>query len=358
MLLIIEIYKIIEKSRPGKKLTTRMITEQINNSVSVVSKVSEKTVTRVLNFLRDDYGLDLEYLESEHRWHFYLRTQGQGKRAKGLCDFLPTGHIDDVSSVLIAEKALQHVKGAKSNSPLHQIGKVLAGNTDERISLIESKMNEGVSFHQVGMSRIKPEDFDTVTRCIFDRVELSFEYTKRGHTNSEMRLVHPYHVTCVDSVWYLIAHDCNRLALRIFALTRVKAVRSNERSFNRPANFSATEFLKDTFGVFRSEGIPRTVRIRFDSWSATDVRERIWHSTQTEVPLEDGGIEIQMKLIPTLELERWLLGWGRHATVLEPIDLAEAVRKHAREMLSNYEPAMEPRRVTECMSTNRILLTA
>jgi predicted DNA-binding transcriptional regulator YafY len=74
--------------------------------------------------------------------------------------------------------------------------------------------------------------------------------------------------------------------------------------------------------------------------------------------LEDGGIEIQMKLIPTLELERWLLGWGRHATVLEPMDLAEAVRKHAREMLSNYEPSMEPRRVTECMSTDRIFLTA
>jgi predicted DNA-binding transcriptional regulator YafY len=41
-----------------------------------------------------------------------------------------------------------------------------------------------------------------------------------------------------------------------------------------------------------------------------------------------------MRLSSLLEVERWVLGWGGNAVVVEPPELAEAVRDAARRILS------------------------
>ena len=66
------------------------------------------------------------------------------------------------------------------------------------------------------------------------------------------------------------------------------------------------------------------------------MRRRRWHASQRlhEVP---GGLELSMEVRGTTELVSWVLGFGRHATVLEPPELRDAVRAELADALSGYE---------------------
>jgi proteasome accessory factor B len=103
----------------------------------------------------------------------------------------------------------------------------------------------------------------------------------------------------------------------------------------RPADFSITKFLNDSFGVFSSQSKHR-VRIRFDAFAARLVAERKWHGSQKIKGVGKGGIELSMTLGGLEEVERWVLSWGEHATVLEPKALVARIRKLAAVLGARY----------------------
>jgi predicted DNA-binding transcriptional regulator YafY len=51
-------------------------------------------------------------------------------------------------------------------------------------------------------------------------------------------------------------------------------------------------------------------------------------------PLADGSLELSMELGSLEEIERWVLSWGEHATVLEPTDLKRRIRRAAEAILA------------------------
>jgi predicted DNA-binding transcriptional regulator YafY len=75
------------------------------------------------------------------------------------------------------------------------------------------------------------------------------------------------------------------------------------------------------------------VVIRFNEEVADYIREKKWHSSQQLLELKDGGLELRMKLSSLAEVQRWVLGWGGHAAVIQPPELVESVRKAARAIL-------------------------
>jgi proteasome accessory factor B len=75
------------------------------------------------------------------------------------------------------------------------------------------------------------------------------------------------------------------------------------------------------------------VAVRFDELMADYVREKRWHPSQQLRDLPDGGVELRLKLSSLGEVQRWILGWGGHATVLEPPELAASVRQAAQAIL-------------------------
>ncbi|MEY5027160.1 MAG: hypothetical protein RLZZ244_2688 [Verrucomicrobiota bacterium] len=321
VLLLTKLHQLLSASRPHVPLTTKMLAAKL--------QAGEKMVCKAIAFLRDSLHYDVEYLASEHRWHYHWRPFRGSRRA--LSDLLPNApHAEEISAVFLAQKALVHLQDSAVGATLQELRQLLSGNDTSTFSLVETKMEERFSIQDGGVSRVRPEVFETLQRCVLHQLEVGFEYTKRGHFRSDPRIVRPYHLTRTDSVWYLIAFDCERRDLRIFSLSRMEKLHVTHRQFERPADFSAAEFLKHTFGVFRTEGEPQKIRVRFDAWAATSIREKQWHHSQQETPLEDGGIEITLTLSSFFEVERWILSWGRHATVLEPASLVERIREHAR----------------------------
>jgi predicted DNA-binding transcriptional regulator YafY len=49
--------------------------------------------------------------------------------------------------------------------------------------------------------------------------------------------------------------------------------------------------------------------------------------------LKDGGVELRLKLSSLGEIQRWVLGWGGSAVVVQPPELGESVQQAARQIL-------------------------
>ena len=73
--------------------------------------------------------------------------------------------------------------------------------------------------------------------------------------------------------------------------------------------------------------------IRFAPRAADYIREKKWHPSQTLRDLKDGGAELTMSLSSLAEVQRWVLSWGGEAKVLQPRELAEAVKTAAKRIL-------------------------
>jgi predicted DNA-binding transcriptional regulator YafY len=68
------------------------------------------------------------------------------------------------------------------------------------------------------------------------------------------------------------------------------------------------------------------------------IAERQWHATQELVTERDGSVVLTMRVADTLELRRWILGFGASAEVLAPESLRDEIRKEAQAMVDRSEP--------------------
>jgi predicted DNA-binding transcriptional regulator YafY len=84
------------------------------------------------------------------------------------------------------------------------------------------------------------------------------------------------------------------------------------------------------------------VVIRFDPRVTDFVREKRWHASQQLRELREGGVELRMRLSSLSEVERWVLSWGGNAVVVQPPELARAVKQAAERILRAGTPGPEP----------------
>ncbi len=78
------------------------------------------------------------------------------------------------------------------------------------------------------------------------------------------------------------------------------------------------------------------VVVEFDAWGADDVRARLWHASQELIERPRGGLTVKMRLNSSEEIERWILGFGEHATVIGPRELRERMQKAAERITTKY----------------------
>jgi predicted DNA-binding transcriptional regulator YafY len=129
--------------------------------------------------------------------------------------------------------------------------------------------------------------------------------------------------------------------MRTFALTRLTKPELLRERFRRQAGFSADEYLKGSFTVFKGRQDYEVV-IEFDAWATDLVRGRTWHASQEFVALAGGGSRLRLRLNNIADIEPWVLSWGTHATVIRPLELAKRVEQTARELTLRYPKLGSP----------------
>jgi predicted DNA-binding transcriptional regulator YafY len=173
------------------------------------------------------------------------------------------------------------------------------------------------------------ESFELLAEAVRQRKIVTFWYRKHGQLNLTRKRVHPYHIAYVNNRWTLFAFDPKERGMRKFVLFRLTRPEVTSEKFTVATNFDLNKELAGSFGLYKGEREMEVV-VDFDAWGADDVRGRNWHASMELTELPKGCLRVKMKLNSLEEVEGWVLGFGAHATVIEPAELRERVRKTVR----------------------------
>ena len=286
-------------------------------------EVSTKSIQRDLEFMRERLELPLEY--HPQRFGYYYTQEVSS---------FPTLQITEgeLFALLVAEKALQQYRGTHFEKPLVSAFKKMAAALPDPVSLHLADWNQTISFRTRAEPILNLEVFDALAQATARRQQLELTYRKPARQETEQRLVDPYHLANINGEWFLFAYDHLRRDIRTFVPARIQAIRPTGQTFSRPQKFSLEKRLRDSFGVHSDQG-EFDVVLRFNELVADYIREKKWHDSQQLREIEEGGVELRLRLSSLVEIERWVLSWGGNAVVVKPAELATAVRRAAEKIL-------------------------
>ena len=112
-------------------------------------------------------------------------------------------------------------------------------------------------------------------------------------------------------------------------------VQVTQHSFVPPRDFDPNDYLKGSFSVFRGTDDFEVV-LDFDRWAADLIRGRTWHASQELIELPKGQLRMRLRLNNLEEIERFVLSWGTHATVVRPKALITRIRQIVGELRQRY----------------------
>src|SRR6476619_7334612 len=222
-----------ERLKAGRYPNCRKLADEL--------EVSSKTVQRDIDFMRYRLGLPIEY-DQLHFGFYYTEPVAN----------FPNIEISEgeLIALYIGQKALTQYKGTSFEAPLSTAFRKITDGLRDTISMTWSDLDSAVSFRSTGRSTTDVHLFEELSHAVFKQLEIRFDYKKPDAARYEQRYVQPYHLGCVENLWYLFAFDLDRGGLRTFAVPRIRDVRLSKTRFRRPIDFSIGRFLEQSFGVF------------------------------------------------------------------------------------------------------------
>ena len=187
---------------------------------------------------------------------------------------------------------------------------------------------------------VRPECLTALQEAMRSRHRVRLQYYSMQRDEQRARDVDPYHLTLHGGGLYLVGHCHVRKAARIFAVERIRGITPLPTRFTIPAGFDVQAYLDDAWGIVRGELV--TVRVIFARSVARYIEERLWHPSQELRTLDDGRVEITFRVADTVEVRRWILGYGAQAEVIAPASLREALRAEAEAMLRQPASTRRP----------------
>ncbi len=184
----------------------------------------------------------------------------------------------------------------------------------------------GIAVDESALAIVEPQlatdepAFDAVFAAVTHRRPLTFDYQRPGQEVSGTRRMKPWGIVSWHGHWYVVGHDEDRDATRMFRLSRI----SGQPTFTgRPDSFQAPADL-DLRALAQSLAPPppdssATIRVRTGAGDA--LRRRAARSA----PVDDNWTELELAFASAESLADELLAYGPDVVVVAPIEVRERV---------------------------------
>lgn len=290
--------------------------------------VSAKTIRRDLEaFVLAGFPLEERAAERGKKlWHLNV-NQGQPDISfafdQALALYLGRRFLEPLAGTMIWQAAQQAFKKVRVS-----LGKPALQYLD--------KMAGHLHTTAVGTSDYteKSEIIDALLQAIEERRVAHIEYQSLQATEPVTYEICPYGITFHRGSLYLVAFSRDHNELRHYKVDRVEKAEVSRFPFPMPEDFDLAKHLAGSFGIFQGKG-DIVVRVRFAQPVARYVQESKWHASQKLSKQRDGSLLAEFRLSTTEEIKRWLLSFGKHATVVAPDALRNAIADEAQAMLEN-----------------------
>lgn len=233
-----------------------------------------------------------------------------------------------VMLVLGSEYAAQNVEGryqAAAQSAQQKLTGVLSREDRERAYALQGSVS------LVPPSAFGPPTDDVLLQRVRQALveERALEVTL---SNDGARTFLPYGLVQQAGTWHVVGQAPDRDRVVHLRLPDIRTVELTETHFDRPASYS-------TPPNGSSAAPDQTVRVLFDAEVASLVQVSPSIDVAEREQQPDGRLLLTLNVRHEREVLPWLLGWGRHAYVLEPRALRERIAAEARAAADQYQTA-------------------
>ncbi len=157
-----------------------------------------------------------------------------------------------------------------------------------------------------------------IERAAAESRTLSIEYSKRERGASQRRTIEPYGVVYWRESWYVAAYCRLRKEIRLFRADRISTLAEGGERFERPAGFSAGDFLVRTLMPAAPKDDAIAVRIEGEP-AAIDHLSRTWFLKSFVTARSDCALEVTVTREGANEhLPALLLGYGTSLRIAAP----------------------------------------
>ena len=298
-------------------LTYKEMQEELNWKEGI--KPTVRTLQRMLEKIRDDLGLEWDYVEGGNYHH---------KERKYVIRELPQymAVLDPRERVAIET----HIKELERGTLREALTKVVAGQEPLSTSLtmnleqlIEQTSHAGKAQPRTQYDRNQMRDIETAIQA---SLELSFKYRAQSAKKASQRQVRPIGVV-FNRFAYLIASTGNREPLS-YRMDMLQDVKITDVGFVPPEGFNFKQWVNESFGVYHGDEL-LNIQIRFAPEVAERASKITFHSTQEQRPQKDGSLILRMQCKGHSEICHELMhpDWIGHVRIESPDKLIDAYTK-------------------------------
>lgn len=296
-----------------------------SSDLSRKCNVSERTIYRDLEVLRQVYNAPLEYDFKRKSFHYTKEFQ--------LKTFdLSAGELYDLAVIFELLKSYDHnpfKTGQKSL--LNKIRTAFGDEIKNQISDVRGK----ISFRFSPVKRTYEKTFKIIENALYEQKTIKIKYIKTDKENAVSRTIDPYHLRNYNGDWYLIGFEHERKKVRVLSVNRISYVKMTNRSFDVPESFDLNEYFKYSFGKKRTSK-PLKIEFEIKKQFVNVITEREIHSSQKLRKLSNGNIHVTLTLYELSEIKDWLMKEGTRIRVISPPELIQLMVNDAKEILKQY----------------------
>ncbi len=231
---------------------------------------------------------------------------------------------DEAAVVGLAARVWQHARLASATT--QGLRKLRAGGVDvdeSALTILEPQL-----------ATDEPA-FDAVFSAVTSRTPIAFTYRRSGAPDTTSRHLEPWGIVSWHGHWYIVGHDRDRSAPRMFRVSRIEGEVSLD---GEPRSYAVPEDL-DLRALASSLAPPHphsSARVRVRHGAGDGLRRRAASSK----PADEGWTEIELPFGSGSSLAEELASYGPDVVVLEPAEVRDAVVRRLRGVV---EHAGQPR---------------
>lgn len=288
--------------------------------------VSEKTIGRDIDFLRDRFECPIEWSRAKGGW--VIDDDGR---------FELPGVWFEASEVFALLMMLRLVKNVQPGLLEEHLGP-LESRLRRMLAMGAPKANlEGyVKLIQFAPRKVDPKHFQILASALLEGKKVHMTYWVREREELTERDISPQQLTHYRENWLLDAWCHWREGLRSFSLEAIKHVRVLDEPAVKVSQETLDEHFQSGYGIYAGKAKQRAV-LMFSARLAEYVSLETWHPDQTSETLSDGRYRLEVPYANDTELVADLLRFGAEVEVLGPSELREKIRRVLCDAARKYE---------------------
>lgn len=323
-------YKILDEclGNPGKNYTFQDLKDSINDVLLEINPdwngISDRQLRYDLKYIEEFYNAPVlmskvgrqRFYKYEEHSHFSIFNNPLTKSEKG--------HLEQ------AILSLMQFSNRPGFEWLGNLGPFLTDKTKnaEIKSVIEYESNIDYQGNYL---------VSEIFSAILNKVVLKFEYQPFSGFKTRV-ICHPYFLKQYNGRWYIFGrHEFKNENQWHFPLERIENLTvTHELKYQDDLTEDWQDYFYDIVGVTRYDAKMERVVMHVNNEMAPYIQTKPLHPSQKFRKINNETFEVEINVIPNLELNALLLSFGKHLKVIEPLFLREKLKAIIQVMSENY----------------------